>query len=723
MGDDSGEWIGKVYTYNYPSPDHRMLAKAYYKIGSVGASAPVRLQVWEGIDDTGPVVFDQTYPLNGIFIANTEVEIIANGFVEFEKDFNYYVMMSSDNNFSLRTTFDEVFPWTAGDISFVREDDMLQATPYVDGDIFTEGQWAIQNQKVYECNITGVQTGTFASNSDKWDVLGPAVATGDMTKAEYDTTDNGVVDNSEKLEGNDSAYHRNRTNHTGTQPASSISDFDTEVDNNSSVSANTAKRSYPLADENKLSGIEPGAEVNQSDSEIKTQYEANANTNAFTDAEKSKVASLESSKFLGEYASLVALVTAHPSPAIGSYANVDLGVGQDVVRYVWDNDDSQYILQLGESTILTDAQIKTQYENNPDTNPFTDAEKTNLGNQSGTNTGDVTLNASDPTQESANLSNQVLELKQATPSTDGVMSSEDKTKVDNIIANGAGDGWKTGLDVIEDSPKGTTVLYGAGTYLINGIDKAVSPAGTYDLANGYGSVNHYSGMTNDQHALVTIYVDNAEVIKSIRGDVGEKGDTIFPALQPTDSVCIAYIEIKAGSGGTPKDIDNKHIFDCRTSPSINTDETVSISVDDQSTGFLFDKISSNGNVTATIENPGANETIKLDAPGGGSSVPPSILYTGTSDIDGLDVSTLYPEGILWIDSTSDIAVKSLLNGQDKQRIQVVSLSLKKTRISNNTGAAESIMVEGNADVIADKYGGATLIFNASKGNWYFIGIN
>ena len=42
-------------------------------------------------------------------------------------------------------------------------------------------------------------------------------------------------------------------------------------------------------------------------------------------------------------------------------------------------------------TPLTDAQIKTQYENNADTNAFTDSEKTVVGNQSGTNTGDQDL--------------------------------------------------------------------------------------------------------------------------------------------------------------------------------------------------------------------------------------------------------------------------------------------------------------------------------------------
>ena len=53
-----------------------------------------------------------------------------------------------------------------------------------------------------------------------------------------------------------------RVNHTGTQTAATISDFDTEVSNNTSVAANTAKVTYPSADSTKLSGIATGAEVN-----------------------------------------------------------------------------------------------------------------------------------------------------------------------------------------------------------------------------------------------------------------------------------------------------------------------------------------------------------------------------------------------------------------------------------------------------------------------------
>ena len=42
-----------------------------------------------------------------------------------------------------------------------------------------------------------------------------------------------------------------------------------------------------------LLNVEDGSEANQTDAEIKTQYEANANTNAFTDAEQSKLGGIE----------------------------------------------------------------------------------------------------------------------------------------------------------------------------------------------------------------------------------------------------------------------------------------------------------------------------------------------------------------------------------------------------------------------------------------------
>ena len=95
----------------------------------------------------------------------------------------------------------------------------------------------------------------------------------------------------------------------------------------------------------------------------------------FTQAEKDKLSSLEGSKFVGLFVSEGSL------PATGSagdYANVDGGVGRDVYRVIWDSSDKKWVRAQGISVDLTDAQIKQQYEGNPDTNAFTDDQKTKL---------------------------------------------------------------------------------------------------------------------------------------------------------------------------------------------------------------------------------------------------------------------------------------------------------------------------------------------------------
>jgi WD40 repeat protein len=46
--------------------------------------------------------------------------------------------------------------------------------------------------------------------------------------------------------------------------------------------------------------------------------------------------------FVGGYASLVALQTAHPTGNPGEYAFVDTGVGTDTVMYIWDSNDSNW---------------------------------------------------------------------------------------------------------------------------------------------------------------------------------------------------------------------------------------------------------------------------------------------------------------------------------------------------------------------------------------------
>jgi len=75
--------------------------------------------------------------------------------------------------------------------------------------------------------------------------------------------------------------------------------------------AATTNKFTTAGDISKLAGIESGATADQSDSEIKTAYENNADTNAFTDAEQTKLANLGSTGDLNEgtYAGVADIVS------------------------------------------------------------------------------------------------------------------------------------------------------------------------------------------------------------------------------------------------------------------------------------------------------------------------------------------------------------------------------------------------------------------------------
>lgn len=134
---------------------------------------------------------------------------------------------------------------------------------------------------------------------------------------------------------------------------------------------------YTAEQSNAQAGITAAAIKNATTAAaIKAKYEGNTNTNSFTDAEKSKLASLEGSKFLGTFLSASAIPVV--GAVAGSYADVDAGVGQDVQRYIFDVNDAKFVKASATVAGETSASIKTKYEANADTNAFTDSEKTKL---------------------------------------------------------------------------------------------------------------------------------------------------------------------------------------------------------------------------------------------------------------------------------------------------------------------------------------------------------
>lgn len=130
--------------------------------------------------------------------------------------------------------------------------------------------------------------------------------------------------------------------------------------------ANTNAFTDTLLD--KLNNIESGATADQSAAEIKTAYESNANTNAFTDAEQTKLAGIEAGAEVNDVTSVngnTGAVTLDPD---------DLDDASTTHKFISAAELTKLSgIESGATADQTDAEIKTAYENNADTNAFTDA--------------------------------------------------------------------------------------------------------------------------------------------------------------------------------------------------------------------------------------------------------------------------------------------------------------------------------------------------------------
>jgi len=169
--DESGSFTGtSISTIDVNSATHLITEAFYFKTDAVAASEAVRIQAWQGTDDTGLLIFDQTYPASD-FPANTEIRLELEGFLEFNIGDTTFTRITSDANFSLRTDVPASTWWLAIDFSAVKNDDLLQTDEWISGDSFTQGVLTTQDRFVYEANETGIQTGIFTDNLDKWDKL------------------------------------------------------------------------------------------------------------------------------------------------------------------------------------------------------------------------------------------------------------------------------------------------------------------------------------------------------------------------------------------------------------------------------------------------------------------------------------------------------------------------------------------------------------------------
>jgi len=108
---------------------------------------------------------------------------------------------------------------------------------------------------------------------------------------------------------------------------------------------------------------------------LKVLLDALVDTNFMTDAERTKLAGLEPSKFFGTFPNLGAIPTV--GAVAGNYAHIDAGIGTDVILANFDVDDDKWV-EVGTVSAETATTIKTKYESNADTNVYTDAKKAKL---------------------------------------------------------------------------------------------------------------------------------------------------------------------------------------------------------------------------------------------------------------------------------------------------------------------------------------------------------
>ena len=107
----------------------------------------------------------------------------------------------------------------------------------------SDDNYVTDAEKIVIGNTSGTNTGDQDLSDYQLEPSEGAFVDGDKTKLDSALQSGDISDfeTSAELDSRDTD-NRNRANHTGTQTASTISDFDTEVENNSDVAANTAAR-------------------------------------------------------------------------------------------------------------------------------------------------------------------------------------------------------------------------------------------------------------------------------------------------------------------------------------------------------------------------------------------------------------------------------------------------------------------------------------------------
>jgi len=265
-----------------------------------------------------------------------------------------------------------------------------------------------------------------------------------------------------------------------------------------------------LATKTKVDGIENAATADQTGAEIKTAYEAESDTNAFTDALKTKLEGIEAS-------------------ATGDQTNAEIRTAVEAASdsNVFTDADHTKLNGIESSATAdqTGAEIKTAYEAESDTNAFTDAEKTKLSGiaTSANNyvhpnhSGEVTSSADGATVIASNI------------------VDEDNLKISNSPSNGTFLQYKDGTDELTwATPTDTNTTYTAGTGLnLSGTEFSVTSLALTTVQEAANETAMLA-LTTQEGDVVVRTDENKSYVKNA-GTAGTMAD--FTLLRtPTDAV-------------------------------------------------------------------------------------------------------------------------------------------------------------------------------------------
>ncbi len=170
--DFSGEFTGTEFGFNQFLSRHAIVQEVFWKTGSTAATAIVRWRIYRGEDSSGVLIFDQQYPPSN-FPANSDIGLVAAGYIEFEDEATHFVRLTSDEDFSILTNAAVTEAYQRLAQTDVRYNQILATAQFKPFIFYNAGQFFVDHatDKIFVCNRTLPQSGTFEDNSFLWNPL------------------------------------------------------------------------------------------------------------------------------------------------------------------------------------------------------------------------------------------------------------------------------------------------------------------------------------------------------------------------------------------------------------------------------------------------------------------------------------------------------------------------------------------------------------------------